>query len=274
MRAAVTELARSPDGCPVSAYDEGSGPISVIVSGGGLDDGRGYARLARQLTDAHRVLRLTRREYRADAAQWRPVEIADEAADLVALATTVGRPCYLFGHSAGGVVALEAVVAAPELFDAVAVFEPAAELVALPLGDPGSTRAARLALDQGHAGRALEIFLRDTVGAPAPAAKVAKVLALLPLFRDRFIPGQIGDQEALERLGDRLDAYRRIQQHVLCLAGTKSPEHLRRRTELLQAALPSSDLVRLPGAGHSGPVRKAKDVGQQLLADIRSHVAT
>ena len=265
--------AESADGCPILANDEGSGPVAVIISHGGLDDGRGYARLAAQLASRHRVLRLVRRQYRTDLAQWRPVDIADEAADVVALARAVGRPCYLFGHSSGGVVALEAALAAPECFDAVAVFEPAIDLTELPLALPASTLAARRAIDAGRAGRALEIFLRDMVKAPPPAAKLAKLLALSPRFRTQLIPEQIADQEALERLGDRLAAYGEIRPHVLLVAGTKSPEHLRRRTELLQRALPSSDLRRMEGAGHMSPVTKASDVAQLLLTDIGGQIA-
>jgi hypothetical protein len=111
------------------------------------------------------------------------------------------------------------------------------------------------------------------VEVPPPAAKLARLLALSPRFRTKLIPGQIADQEALERLGDRLAAYRGIRQHVLLVAGTKSPEHLRRRTELLQRALPFSDIRRMQGTGHSGPVRKASDLAQLLLADIGAQIA-
>ncbi len=266
--------AQSADGCPISAYDEGSGSITVVIAGGGLDDGRGYARLAAELAGTNRVLRLTRRQYRTDLAQWRPVEVADEAADVVALCQTVGRPCYVFGHSAGGVVALEAALTAPDCIDALAVFEPALDLAELPLGPPGATLAARQAVDSGHAGRALEIFLREMVKVPPAAAKLARLLALSPRFRTQLIPGQIADQEALERLGDRLAAYAEIRQHVLLVAGTRSPEHLRRRVELLHSALPSSDLHVMKGASHGAPVRKATEVAQLLLADIGAHVTT
>ena len=271
--AAAKQLtAESADGCPILANDEGSGPVAVIIAHGGLDDGRGYARLAAQLASRHRVLRLVRRQYRTDLAQWRPVDVADDAADVVALARAVGRPCYVFGHSSGGVVALEAALAAPECFDAVAVFEPAIDLTELPLGLPASTLAARQAIDAGRAGRALEIFLRDMVKVPPLAAKLARLLALSPRFRNQLIPAQIADQEALERLGDRLAAYGEIRPHVLLVAGTKSPEHLRHRTELLQRALPSSDLRRMEGAGHSGPVTKANDLAQLLLTDIGAQI--
>jgi len=191
----------------------------------------------------------------------------------VAVARAVGGPCYVFGHSAGGVVALEAALAAPECFDALAVFEPALDAAELPLADPASTLAARRALDGRRPGRALEIFLRDMVGVPASTARLARLLGLVPRFRSQLIPGQIGDVEALERLGDRLEAYRDIGHHVLLVTGTKSPGHLRRRTELLRQVLPSSDIRHIEGAGHTGPIRKASELAPVLLADIGAHVS-
>ena len=152
LRAPRRLTGESADGCPVAAVDEGTGPVTVIISGAGLDDGGGYARLAAQLGDTCRVLRLIRRQYRADVERWRPVEIADEASDVVALARAADGPCYLFGHSAGGAVALEAALAAPECFDAIALYEPAVDFTELPLGVPSSTLAARLAINTGLPG--------------------------------------------------------------------------------------------------------------------------
>jgi pimeloyl-ACP methyl ester carboxylesterase len=146
---AVKQLAAvSADGCPVSAYDEGDGQAAVIIVGGAGDDGRGHARLAAKLTSTNRVLRLIRRQYRTDLAAWRPVNVTDEAADVVALARTTGRPCYLFGHSSGGVIALEAALIAPESFAALAVFEP--PIGETPLPPATATHAARQAIDAGR----------------------------------------------------------------------------------------------------------------------------
>ena len=267
-----TVTAESRDGFVTSAYDQGSGPATVIIVGGGLDDGRGYGRLADQLSNRYRVLRVIRRQYRADAEPWRPVDIEDEASDVVALARTVNTPCYLFGHSSGAVVALEAALAAPDRFGALAVFEPAIDLVELPLGRRESTVAARRAVDAGHAGQALEIFLRDMVGMPRSVAKLSRVLAFSPRYRSQLIPGQIADQEAVERLGDRLTAYAGITSHVLVIVGTKSPAHLPRRAEVLQDRLRSSDLRRMDGASHGAPVSKAVEVSELLIADIEDRL--
>jgi pimeloyl-ACP methyl ester carboxylesterase len=270
---AVKQLAAvSADGCPVSAYDEGDGQAAVIIVGGAGDNGRGHARLAAKLTSTNRVLRLIRRQYRTDLAAWRPVNVTDEVADVVALARTADRPCYLFGHSSGGVIALEAALIAPESFAALAVFEPPVELGETPL-PPAATHAARQAIDAGRPGRAIEIFARDLVKVPRPAARLARLLALSPRFRNELIPGMVSDQEALDRLGGRLAAYGTIRQHVLLVTGAKSPEHLRRGTEQLHSVLPFSDIFRMDSAGHAGPITSTRDLAQLLAADIEAHTA-
>ncbi len=256
------------DGCPVSAHDEGHGAVAVVLAGGGLDDGRSYAGLAARLATRHRVLRLVRRQYRADVDSWRPVGLRDEAADVVAVAAAVGRPCYLFGHSSGGVAALEAALAAPDRFDALAVFEPPVSSADLPLGSPAAALAARRALDAGRPGKALQVFLRDVVRVPPALALLSRLVTLSRRYRDVLVPGQVADYEALLDLGDRLPAYAAVRHHVLLLTGERSPEHLLERSMLLERALPSSDAVRLPRARHGAPADKPAVVAELLLADI------
>jgi pimeloyl-ACP methyl ester carboxylesterase len=147
------------------------------------------------------------------------------------------------------------------------VFEPRSTLADLPLGRRESTVSTRGALDAGRAGQALEIS-GDKVGMPPLVAKLSRVLSLSPRFRSQLIPGQIADQEAVERLGDRLTAYGGITQHVLVAVGTKSPEHLPRRAEVLRDKLRSSEFRRMEGASHGAPVNKAAEFGQLLIADI------
>jgi hypothetical protein len=79
--------------------------------------------------------------------------------------------------------------------------------------------------------------------------------------------------QVLERLGDRLEAYRGVGQHVLLVGGARSPGHFGDRIELLHRVPPSSDIRRMEGAGHTGPIRKAGDLVALLLADIATHVS-
>ncbi len=53
------------DGTNVQAYDEGVGPVILIVHPG-MDDGASWAKVAAGLSDRYRVLRVRRRQYRFD----------------------------------------------------------------------------------------------------------------------------------------------------------------------------------------------------------------
>lgn len=77
------------DGTEIQAYDDGTGPVVLLVHGG-MDDGRGYRRVAEALADRFRVLRIVRRRYRLDL----PADptVKEEAADMVALARSAGEP--------------------------------------------------------------------------------------------------------------------------------------------------------------------------------------
>jgi hypothetical protein len=67
--------------------------------------------------------------------------------------------------------------------------------------------------------------------------------------------------------------YGTIRQHVLLVTGAKSPEHLRRGTEQLYSVLPFSDILRMDGAGHAGPITSTRDLDELLAADIEAHTA-
>src|SRR5262245_3232219 len=105
----------------------------------GLDDGRRCGRIAALLAPRHRVLRLHRRQYRmdlkADPRLGSPCTVAQEVEDVLAVVRAIGGPVVLYGHSDGGVVALEALAAAPAEFAAAVVFEPAV-VVDEPLAGP------------------------------------------------------------------------------------------------------------------------------------------
>ena len=140
----------SADGTTVRAYDEGHGP-AIVLLGPGLDDGTRCKKLAKILSRRFRVVRLHRRQYRldlkADPKLGSPCTVADEVQDVLAVVRAIGDPVVLYGHSDGGVVALEALAASPSSFAGGVIFEPAA-VIGPPLsGDGGQVLTqARAAL--------------------------------------------------------------------------------------------------------------------------------
>ncbi|MGI5125593.1 alpha/beta fold hydrolase [Pseudonocardia sp. CA-107938] len=248
-------------GADVRALDQGAGP-AVLVVHGGLDDGATWQRVADALEARHRVVRLHRRQYRDDLAG--PCTVAQEAADVVALAEAIGEPVLLVGHSSGGVVALEALVASPARFAGAALYEPVVHTRPGEWDTPlARARAARTTVG------AMAVFLRDIVRVPAwQAYGAALAIAAVPRMR-RFAPHQLDDARAVADLGVRLDAYAGIAQPVVLIGGSRSPAHLGARIRALEAVLPRARTVVLDGQGHGAHL----GAPQRLAAVIGEHAA-
>ena len=227
---------------------------TILLIGPGLDDGTRTRKLAAHLAGRFRVLTMRRRQYRPELKPDNaPCSIAQEVDDVLELVEDVDQPLIVYGHSSGGVVALEAVVADPSRFAAAVLYEPPA-VIGPPLGGEVVARA-RAALAAGKPGRALTVFMRDTVRLPAWQAWLAGTLiTLAPRYRD-LVAHQIDDLEALDRLGVRLDEYARITVPTLLVGGDRSPAHLADRLDAIERVLPRADRVVLRKQGHAADVK-------------------
>ena len=158
-------------------------------------------------------------------------------------------------------------MAHPDRFAGAVLYEPPL-VVNEPLGGGGALTAARSAVAAGRPGQALRIFLRDMVELPAPAALLVGMLSRLSSGLRRFVPRQLDDVEAINRLGRRLEAYAAIDVPVLLLSGAKSPAHLGERTQALAAVLPHARIEVLPTQGHG-----ANDGDPKGVADLIASLA-
>jgi pimeloyl-ACP methyl ester carboxylesterase len=264
----------SADGTDVRAYDEGHGP-AIVILGPGLDDGTRTKRLAAHLVARHRVLRLHRRQYRLDLKAdpklgGSPATIAEEVEDVLAVARVVGEPVFLYGHSDGGVVALEALAASPSSFTGAVIFEPAAVIDKPLAGNDGEVLAqARAALAAGRPGKAIEIFIRDTIELPPWQARLAAAgAALIPKYR-RLIPCRLDALEALDRLGVRLDTYARITVPTLLLGGDRNPAHIVERLDAIERVMPQARRVVMAGRDHGADLKHPKQIAGIIEAETR-----
>ncbi|MEU0884330.1 alpha/beta hydrolase [Lentzea sp. NPDC005914] len=252
----------SADGTDVRVYDEGRGPALLII-GPGLDDGTRTKKLAGALATRFRVLRLHRRQYRMDLKTRGSCSIADEVDDVLAVAAVIDEPLIVYGHSSGGVVALEALAASPHAFAGAVVFEPAAVTRRPLAGESGEViTRARAAIAAGKPGTALTIFMHDTVGLPRWQARLAGMLtALVPHYR-RLVPAQIDDLEALDRLGVRLDTYNQITTPALLLGGDRSPAHLAERLDAIEHVMPQAERVVMHKRDHGADLKAPKQLAR------------
>lgn len=246
--------------------DEGSGPVVLVVHGG-LSDESAWAKVAAELVPSLRVVRIRRRLYRTELPADPATDFALEVDDLLALAAEIGQPSVIVGHSSGAIVALETVVRDPAPFVGCVVYEPPLVLGS-PIGGASGVADARAALARRRPGTALRIFVTRMVGMPAAMGWLMPALVRMnPTIRS-FVPRQIDDTDAINRLGNRLDAYATVDLPVLLLTGGKTPRHLRERTDRLAEVLPAArPLAVIPGQGHAASDRAPAEVAR-LVRDF------
>lgn len=263
-------ISTGSDDTAIEGYVEGAGS-AILFLHPGMDDGRSWSRVTGRLADRFRTVRLHRRTYRLDLAADPATSLPAEVADVLAAAGALGAPVLLVGHSSGGVVALEALVAAPSKFAGAVIYE-APVPVDGPLGGEALERV-KAALAMKGPGAAIRIFMREIVRYPAWLSWIfGALVGMFPGLRAR-VPRQIVDCEAIDRNGVRLDAYAGIAVPVLMLLGERSPAHLAKRTDALETAIPQARTVRLAGQEHTANRRAPAPVAR-LIADFATEVFT
>jgi pimeloyl-ACP methyl ester carboxylesterase len=260
----------SADGTDIHVYDQGRGPAILIV-GPGLDDGTRTKKLAAILARQFRVLRLHRRQYRPDLKTGgTPCSVSQEVDDVLTIAHRVGRPLIIYGHSSGGVVALEALAASPSTFAGAVVFEPAAVIDTPWAGEDGEAYTqARAAIAAGKPGKAMAIFSRQAIGLPAWQAWAAGTLtALIPRYR-RLTPCQIDDLEAMDRLGVRVDTYSRITAPTVLISGDRSTPQQTAPLDAIKRVIPHAERVVMHKRDHGADLKAPKTIASiiQTFAD-------
>jgi pimeloyl-ACP methyl ester carboxylesterase len=260
---ASTSGLRASDGTNIVYVDEGSGP-TIIVLHGGLSDESAWALVAAELSASFRVIRIRRRLYRLDLTPDPATDFEREVDDVLELAESLGGSCVLVGHSSGAVVALETLARDASPFVGAALYEPPLALDG-PLGGPAALPQARSAMAAGRPGKALQIFIRRMVRMPVPAGVVMRVAVRFDQTLRAFVPRQLDDTEAIDRLGNRLDVYGKIPVSLLLITGSRSPAHLLDRSARLADRLPGLATVAvLDKQGHGAN----RDAPEELAARI------
>ena len=264
--ARVLKHLTTDDRAGVVYADEGRGPVVLVVHGG-LSDESAWAKVAAELTPSFRVVRIRRRLYRTELPADPATDFAREVDDLLALAAEIGEPAVIVGHSSGAIVALETLARDSDPFRGGVVYEPPLVLDT-PIGGATGVADARAALDRGRPGTALRIFITRMVGMPRPVGWLMPLMVRVNATMRSFVPRQIDDTEAINLLGNRLDAYASIRLPVLLLTGAKTPAHLREGTDRLAAVLPAArPIAVMPKQGHGASERAPGEVAA-LIRDF------
>lgn len=249
----------SEDGTAIGYEAIGEGP-GIVVLHGTFRAGRHYRELAAALAEKFTVCTVDRRGRGRSGPQGPDYDIDRECADLIAVMEHSGAT-MVFGHSFGGLVALETILRRPDAqITKLAMYEPA-----ISIGGTISTRwlpAFDKAVGQGRVADAVTLMVigmdlagpirhvplrlrRMLIKAALRGDMLADAEALLPT-----VHGEVAVMDQLNSSGAR---YTTVETRTLLLTGGRSPDYLGGAVNTLHAAIHGAQRVVLDKLTHNGP---------------------
>lgn len=255
--AMTVETIPGSGGTPIAVERGGAGPALVVVHGTAADRSR-WTTIRPMLERDFTVVAVDRRG-RGGSGDDGAYSIGREAGDLAAVVRALEAPVLLFGHSHGGICALEAALdLGPELAGLI-LYEP--PLVAGRAGPDDRLDRLDAMLAAGEREQVLVSFMSAFVGMP-PAQ--IETLRASPAWAGRLAAAHTLPREA-RGIGEyELEPGRlaTLSVPVLLLLGGDSPAFFRDGTARLEAALPDVRKVVMPGQQHI-----AMDTAPELVAE-------
>lgn len=252
----------SADGSAIAYRVSGSGPNLVLVHGGGLD-ARQWDRVV-PLLGADLTVHAVDRRGRGGSGPLRAGHsVAREAEDIAAVVRAVGPPVHLLGHSSGARYAMEAALLAERLASLI-LYEPSL------LGRVTPAALDALAACEAAADRdgALRVWQVDIIGNPPEGFGTLQRSRMWPLMRENALT--LGpEMRALAGYEPRLERFARLPYPVLLLLGGESDAAMTATVHEVQAAIPHSELVVLPGQRHSAMLGAPELFAATVRAFIR-----
>jgi pimeloyl-ACP methyl ester carboxylesterase len=174
--------------------------------------------------------------------------IEREYEDITAIIDSIGAPAHLLGHSFGANCALGAALLTRNIHKLI-LYEPGIPLPGVPLYQEGILDQIQALLEAGDREVVLTTYYPQVVGmspqeieqmrsSPAWSARLATTHTLLR--EDRALEAYMFDAQH----------FKNLSMPTLLLTGSDSPPAFKAATEAVNAALPNSRIVVLPGQQH------------------------
>jgi pimeloyl-ACP methyl ester carboxylesterase len=244
-----TATVLSADGTSISYRHLGHGPGLVLVHGA-LETAESHQQLADRLADQFTLYLPDRRGHGRSGPFGNDYSLQKEVEDLDALLTTTGAH-WLFGHSSGAIICLQAALTLPTV-QKIALYEP-------PLSIHGSFSLDWLpafdhAVAKGDTANALVIATKETqqFGHTLPPWLLKGLARLLLGDMLALIPTFHYDAQLALETQDTWQTFQYIQAPVLLLGGSKSPPYLKTALTALEHLLPHVSRVEFAGLNHGG----------------------
>jgi pimeloyl-ACP methyl ester carboxylesterase len=236
-------LIESTDGTRIALDRAGSGPPLVIVLGAFCDRSTSKP-LSALLARTYTVYEYDRRS-RGDSGDGLPLSIDVEVRDLAAILDAAGRPAFVYGHSSGALLALEAAARGVGM-RRLAVYEPPYTGEHDP--GPGFGRHLDDLVAAGRREAAAEQWMAMT---GAPPSLIASIKRSPGWAQRRALAHTLSQDLRLANGGEMpIDRLKRIDFPVLAMAGAASAPWATSTVSTLADALPQALALVLAGQNH------------------------
>ena len=238
----------SKDGTQI-AYDKVGGGKVVIMVLGALNSRKSGAKLAKLLASQFTVISYDRRG-RGDSTDTAPYTPQREIEDVAALIVEAGGPVYLYGHSSGSAIVLEAALVLHKQVMKLAIYE-APYSVSSDAGKTAEEYDTELKklLASGRNGDAVALFIKS-VGVSDNQIQAMKGM---PMWRGlvKLAPTLAYDSDIMGK-GHMLPAARlaRISVPALVMHGGKGSPAMRDAAKAISEAIPDARFRTLAGQTH------------------------
>lgn len=244
MKATVT----SKDGTKIAYEKVGHGQAVILVLGA-LNSRKSGSKLAKLLAPHFTVVSYDRRG-RGDSTDTAPYSPQREVEDIAALIEAVEEPVYLYGHSSGAAIALQAASKLGKQVRKLAIYEAPYSL------DGGARKAAseyygqlKKLLKNGRKRDAVALFIRS-VGV---SDKQIQAMRRMPMWRglETMAPTLAYDSEILGK-GHALPTslLKGISTSTLVMHGGAGAPAMRDAAQAISEAIPNAQLRTLAGQTH------------------------
>jgi pimeloyl-ACP methyl ester carboxylesterase len=241
----------SQDGTRIAFDKQGAGPALILVDGALSTRSSGSKPdLAKLLAQRFSVYSYDRRG-RGDSGDTKPYAVEREIEDIDSLIDDAGGSAFLYGHSSGGCLALDATVNLGDRVKKLAMYE-------VPYNDDPAAQAAwgqyirslTEALDSGRRGDAVALFMAY-VG--IPAAQI-EGMRHAPFWggMEAVAPTLAYDHEAIMGSDASIPVERVQRVHVptLVMAGGNGAPFMLETAKTLSQIIPGAKLSTLDGQTH------------------------
>ncbi|WP_152041114.1 alpha/beta fold hydrolase [Salinigranum salinum] len=251
----------SADGTSIAFEQHGEGPPLILLHGGSSP--QYWKPIVPRFAEDYTVIVPHRRGV---GQSGNTVEYSLERGveDVRAVIDAVDGTPVLFGHSFGGLLAIETARTAP--IGKLIAYEPAVLVGEYrEQADLASQMQARI--DDGERRQAMKFYIREVMHG-GDIDDLDGWLAEWPPW-----PDIVALTENIARINRAIEQYQlpeslEIDEPALLLTGTEGPPHLRDGIRAVDEALSDSQFVEFDGVGHGGPT----EAPDRVIAQVRSFI--